>query len=152
MADLISPKALSNKFFINSLAAGRGMQALMRGQIIGPIGVEFSPFYLCRVFPADDDEIEISTETVLALEQLVGVYFYDDRQTLDAAWSLVQRKIAVHAAKQRRERKALAKKQIAEITDTLKHQGINVVKEEEIKDYVSLRGGAIAEQAEADDD
>jgi len=137
MADLISPKALANKFFINSLAAGRGMQALMRGQILGPIGVEFAPYYLCRVFPAEDDAIDISTETVQALEQLVGVYFYDDRATLDAAWIQLKRTIETKMIAARKQKAKQRKREIAAMIEQLKARGITTVPQEQVESYVA---------------
>ena len=97
-------KSLAGKYFINSLQAqvSGGAIALLRGRVLGLVH-DFAPFYLCEIYPAADDQIAITTETVVQIDQLTGVYFYDSRALLDAAWDNVQRSIKLQLAAIRRE-------------------------------------------------
>lgn len=95
-------KGLAGKFFINSLQSREG-HMLMRGKILGPVASEHSPYYLCDVYPANDKEIGVSSQTLLSLDQLTGVTFYADRETQDAAWDELQRARRAWMARQKAE-------------------------------------------------
>jgi len=139
--DLILPRSIAGKYFINAIAAAGappGSRALIRGKVIGPVASEMSPFYLCDVYPASDREIAITTQTLLTLEQLVGVYFYDDQTTFDAAWRQMttaidseRRRVQAAMAKQARQQaKAFAK--------ALEAKGIQVVELGDPRELASL--------------
>ncbi len=93
---------LGGKYFINQLGAQQGT-ILMRGKIIGPIAGDFSPYYLCDLYPGNDAQIGITSQTILSLDQLSGVYLYEDKETQDAAWAELRRHRAAWLAKQKEE-------------------------------------------------
>ncbi len=95
-------KGLGGKFFINHLQFQQGGM-LMRGKIIGPVGTELSPYYLCDLYPANDNEIGITSQTLLSLDQLTGVYFYPDKATQDVAWDEIQRARRAWIARKQKE-------------------------------------------------
>lgn len=102
MGDLTLAKALDGKYFINQVPSPQGMQ-LMRGRILGPIASEFSPYYLCDLFPANDAEIGVTSQTLLSLDQLTGVTLYADQATQDAAWDELQRQRRAWIARQQKK-------------------------------------------------
>lgn len=148
MADLISPRAIANKYFINTLHAVGGVAALMRGRVTGPIGTELSHFYLCEVYPADDQQIAITLETVLALEQLVGVYFYPDRASMDAGWEEAKRIMANRAAQAKAARQREIDQSVAQTVAAFKKSGITVIHTGDVAGVL----GAIADEAAAEDE
>lgn len=93
-------KGLGGKYFINQLQSREGVM-LMRGRILGPVASEHSPYYLCDVYPADDREIGVSSQTLVSLDQLTGVTFYADKATQDAAWDELQRQRRAWNARQK---------------------------------------------------
>lgn len=101
-------KGLGGKFFINQIQSPQGTM-LMRGKIIGPVGMELSPYYLCDVFPANDAEIGVTSQTLLSLDQLTGVSLYADKATQDAAWDELQRQRRAWIERQKKEEAELPK-------------------------------------------
>ncbi len=96
---------LGGKFFINQLQNQQGT-ILMRGRILGPVAGDFSPYYLCDLFPGNDNQIGITSQTILSLDQLSGVYLYEDKPTQDAAWLELRRHRAAWVAQKKKEEEA----------------------------------------------
>lgn len=125
--DFIHPKTIAGKFFINHLHAKNGAGILMRGRVVGPVANELSPFYLCEIFPPNDAEIAITTETIMQLEQLVGVYFYETREQQQAAWTQTQREILARQQAVAKAKKSAIRDQERRLVKLLKSNGITVV-------------------------
>lgn len=107
--------SLIGKYFINVIAHRFGRQALMRGQVLGPIH-EMLPLYLCKVFPGDDMQIAVPTETLLSAEQLVGVYFFEQELDWQAHWVEIQRRAAAQQVEEEvRAKREQAQQRINEI-------------------------------------
>ena len=157
--DLIFPKSLTGKYFINSLQvsaaaiAGNGQTALMRGRVLGPVADELSLYYLCEIYPATDDQIAITTETIMPLEALTGVYFYDSRQLLDAAWTGMQRDLFARRLAMEKEHRRRLTEGGKRLIALLRKHGITVISEKEAKqaagDLVEALG--VLEVVEGDD-
>lgn len=144
--DPIFARSLVGKYFINQLQASLAGQTLLRGRVLGPIADSLSPYYLCELFPADDDTIAITTQTVIQLEQLVGVYFYEDRAIFDAAWVNIQRVLRARRAKAAKRRKQLIATRERRLIQLFEQHGVRVVKADDVQ-HAALSMVLEAEQA-----
>lgn len=132
MADLISPKSLAGKYFINAIHLSQGA-AVLHGKILGPVSTELAPYFLCEIYPTDDESIAVTAQTILTLDNLVGVYLYDERAIFEAEWQEVSRRIAATKRRDAAERRAREKmlKQVAsrnsDVLTALAGHGVKIV-------------------------
>lgn len=142
--DLTTRSPLPGKYFISSVQSPSGA-GVIRGRVIALVQ-DFMPFYLCELLPCDDDVIAVTTETVLALEQLVGVYLFSDRALFDAAWrqTKAQMEEQRQAQRQAQDRRAAAAR-VAQgeggVAAVLTSMGVRAVSVEEIEQLFGGGGG-----------
>lgn len=86
------PLSLTNKYFINTITHPGGQQSLMRGRILGPVH-EMFPAYLCELHPADADALAVRNQILVPLDQLMGIYLYDDREIWLLEWARLKHAI-----------------------------------------------------------
>lgn len=138
---MIGLRSITGKYFIQKEPQPSGDSGLvMRGRILGVIeGTENSlPIYLCELWPANDDELDVRTETPMALPQLLNAWLYDDRALFVEAWRklIVDSKKAEQAA--RRQAAAAEKKAREQFAEA-------------IRGAASGAGGAAVRQVELPD-
>lgn len=148
--DLTKSQSIAGKYFINSIAAGMGMQALIKGRVVGPIS-ELLPLYLCDVYPVDDTQIAVTAQTILSAEQLIGVYFYDDKPLFDAAWVQMQKTLDAQRKQAERAEQARRRSNARQIAQALKDRGIQIVSANEPAELAAMLAAEAAETDEADD-
>lgn len=104
---IVTPQSICNRYFI--LPVGAGM--VMHGQILGPIGHEYSTHYLCDIYPSDlsGQDIKVTSQTIFELNQLAGaIQLFDDEAIFSECWRTVcvmVKKAQRAAARQSRSRR-----------------------------------------------
>lgn len=116
-------QSIVGKYFINSLQCSLTATAVIHGRILGPVGNELSPVYLCEIYPVveidDIADLGITTHVCLSLDQLIYVHLYDDKEFMLLRFRELVASLSARAAAKRAKGSASATMLIVPSGETL---------------------------------